>query len=108
MSFVIDYNKLAARELFPGIVARIDHTDSMTVMHVTLEEDAILPEHHHPQEQWTNVIEGQLEMTIDGKTSVLEKGMVAKLLPNVPHSARALTRFIAIDVFTPPRNDLKE
>lgn len=107
MTVIIDYNQLEAKELFPGIQAKIDHSEDMTVMHVTLEEGAQLPEHHHPQEQWTNVIEGSLEMTIDGVSSVLKPGMVARLLPNVPHSARALTRCIAIDVFSPARNDLK-
>ncbi len=107
MSQITDYNQLTSKELFPGIQAKIDHSDNMTVMHVTLEKGAVLPEHHHPQEQWTNVLNGKLEMTIDGKTSVLEPGMAAKLPSNAPHSARAITDCDVIDVFYPARDDLK-
>ena len=107
MSDVKDYNQLIARELFPGIRAKIDHSEQMTVMWVDMDEGAVLPEHHHPQEQWTNVIEGKLEMTINGVTYTLEAGMVAKLPSDTPHSARALSNCKAIDIFSPAREDLK-
>ena len=107
MSHIIDFNQLEVKELFPGIRARITHSDKMTLMHVSLDKGAELPEHHHPQEQWTNVISGKLEMTIDGQTTILVPGMVAKLPSNTPHAARAITDCEAIDVFNPSRDDLR-
>jgi quercetin dioxygenase-like cupin family protein len=107
MSYIFDFNQLKAKELFPGINAKIAHSDKMTIMHVSIDKGAALPEHHHPQEQWTNIISGKLEMTINGKTTILEPGMVVELPSNMPHSARALTDCEVIDVFNPPRNDLR-
>jgi quercetin dioxygenase-like cupin family protein len=50
---------------------RHHHSEELTFGHITLEKGAVLPEHHHVQEQWTHVIEGQLEFSMQGETVVL-------------------------------------
>jgi quercetin dioxygenase-like cupin family protein len=79
----------------------------MSLAYLTIEAGAPLPEHTHPHEQVTNVIEGQLELTIAGETSVLTPGKVAVIPPNMPHSGRALTPCRAIDVFYPVREEYR-
>ncbi len=95
------------REIVPGFHGKMVHTDGLTVAHFRIEAGSILPEHHHVHEQVTNVIEGELEMTINGVTQVCKAGMVATIPPNVPHSGKALTDCKVMDVFRPARADYR-
>jgi quercetin dioxygenase-like cupin family protein len=108
MEIFIDTAGIHEKMLQPGIFAKLVHTDTMSIAHVRLEKDAILPVHHHPHEQVTNVLSGELEMTIGNEAPrVFGPGQVAILRSNVPHGARALTDCLVIDVFNPVREDYK-
>jgi len=100
-------NALTAKTLVPGITGKLVHTDGMTILHAHIEKGAVLPEHQHPHEQITNIISGELEMTIGGETKVCKPGDVITIASNVPHSARALTECRVIDAFQPVREDYK-
>jgi quercetin dioxygenase-like cupin family protein len=102
----INPSSLLTKELAPGFTARLIHTREMTVAYVSIKAGSILPEHFHINEQVTNMIEGELEMTVGGETRICEKGTLVTIPSNVPHSAVALTDCQVIDVFTPPRTDL--
>ena len=93
--------------LAPGIRARAVTGESMTVTHVKLDAGALLPLHTHNNEQLVNVIEGHLELTVDGRPHDLVPGTVMVLPPNVPHSGRAVTECRVIDVFHPVREDFR-
>lgn len=94
-------------EIFPGFYARMVHTQGLTIAHVQIHAGSVLPEHQHPHEQVTNILEGALEMTVDGQTAVCTAGMVVSIPPDAPHSARALTDCRVIDVFRPVREDYR-
>jgi quercetin dioxygenase-like cupin family protein len=65
------------------------------------------PLHSHAEEQITIVLEGELEMEVDGETRLLRPGQVAVMPPFVPHAARTHDRpSVEIDVFSPPRQAL--
>ncbi|MDH4222707.1 MAG: cupin domain-containing protein [candidate division Zixibacteria bacterium] len=98
-------DKLPALEIAPGIVGRIVTADSMTVAHVSIVAGSILPEHAHVHEQVVNVIQGKLELTVEGKVHILIPGTAMVLPPNVPHSGKAITDVKVIDVFHPVRED---
>jgi quercetin dioxygenase-like cupin family protein len=67
-----------------------------------------MPVHSHPHEQWSHVLEGELEFDIDGEKMLLTPGMTAYIPSNAPHSAVAHTQCKVIDCFTPPRQDFIE
>ena len=71
-----------------------------------LIKGASLPEHNHINEQLMHVIEGEFEFTIDGKKNICSKGSTFLIPSNVPHSGRALSKCIIMDVFCPKREDL--
>jgi quercetin dioxygenase-like cupin family protein len=104
---IINTDELPAREIAPGFEARFIHTPHLTLAYVNITAGSILPEHEHPQEQITHVLEGKLELTINGVVSVIEPGIVAVIPGNVRHSGRALTDCRALDVFHPVREDYK-
>lgn len=102
-----DPGSLHVKEIVPGFVAKMVHTDELTVAHVRAMQGSELPEHHHPHQQITNIINGELEMTVDGNTMLCTPGMVVTIPSNVPHSARAISDCELIDVFHPVREDYK-
>ena len=95
------------RELAKGIRGRYFHTSSNTIGYVDIDKGAILPAHSHMHEQTTQILEGQLEMTIGGVTQILEPGVITLIPSNVVHSARALTDCKVKDFFSPVREDYK-
>jgi len=62
------------RELIPGTRVRFIHSDRMTVAHWHFDPDIDLPEHSHPHDQITNILEGEFELTVDGVPEVLSAG----------------------------------
>lgn len=106
MSF-INYNTKNKVNIFPGIQSAMEHSTHSTFGCVTLETGVIAPIHSHPHEQWTYVLEGEMEFTLDGETQLLLPGMGAFIASNVLHGAKAVTACKVIDVFTPVREDYK-
>ena len=72
---------------------------------VLLKKGCIVPEHSHPNEQLTYILEGALKFWIDGKEIVINAGEVLTIPPNMPHKAEAVEDTVDIDVFYPPRAD---
>lgn len=100
-------SEIKQRELAKGIKGRYFHTNAMTIGFVDIEKGAILPAHSHVHEQTTQIIEGQLEMTIDGVTQILEPGTITLIPSNVIHGANALTDCKVVDIFSPVREDYR-
>ena len=98
---------LESREQMPGFHGRFIHGDTVTVVHWEIEAGATLPEHSHPHEQVSNLLEGEFEMTIDGLTERMHAGTVAVVPSNAVHSGRALSRCRFVDGFQPVREDYR-
>jgi quercetin dioxygenase-like cupin family protein len=99
--------ELVQKELRPGIKGRFFHTKNNTIGFIELEAGAVLPEHNHIHEQTTQVIEGQLELIVDGQSQILKPGMIITIPSNVLHQAKALTLCRVTDIFSPIREDYK-
>lgn len=104
---LIALQSLPVREIFPGFRARLVHTDRVTHSWVEIDEGAAFPEHEHPHEQIVSVIDGTLELTVDGTTHALERGAVFVIPPHVLHKGRALTPCRVLDAFAPGRDDYR-
>ena len=105
---ILNYNTLPKKEIWPGIKAAFGHSDNITFALVSIEKGSLVAEHSHPHEQWTFILEGDFEFTINGTTQLLKQDMAAHIPSNAPHSARALTPVKAIDCFTPCREDFRK
>lgn len=99
-----DLNNL---RLAPGIDAKIITADTMTVTHVRIKAGSPLPEHTHVHEQVVNLIEGEMEIVVDGRPHRMTAGSVFVLASNIPHSVRAVTDCYVVDVFHPVREDFR-
>lgn len=102
---LVNLSELPELQIAEGLLARAVTADTVTVLHVKISAGALLPEHAHHNEQVVNVIEGELELTVEGTTHSLVPGRVMVLPPNVAHSGRAVTDCRVVDVFHPVRQD---
>jgi quercetin dioxygenase-like cupin family protein len=97
--------QLPAKELAPGLTGYYVHGTQMTLGMVEIKAGSVLPQHKHVHEQITYILEGQLDMVIDGKLCSLTAGMFYVIPSNTIHGATAITDCKAIDVFNPVRED---
>jgi len=104
MGFV-DTSSLKVIERLPGWKGRYFHSENMTFAHYDFTRGSSIHEHFHPEEEVYEVIEGELEVTVEGVTEVLRPGLVAIVPSNARHSVRAMTdgRLIVVDY--PLRHD---
>ena len=96
-----------SREIVPGYHGKFVHGENMTATHWQVEAGAVLPEHAHPHEQISVVLEGTFELTINGEARQLTPGDVAVIPGHAPHSGRAITACRLMDVFSPPRDEYR-
>jgi len=101
----LDTNSLPVMERLPGWRGRYFHSQNMTFAHYEFTRGSSIHEHFHPEEEVYEVIEGELEVTIDGMTQIAGMGRVAIVPGNVRHSVKALTDGRAIIVDYPARRD---
>lgn len=105
---LINYQNLPKQKIWEGIIGAIHHSDKATMAYVYIEEGIQLPEHSHHNEQWSHVIEGTFEFTLNGKVITVSAGMSLHIPSNAPHSGRAITQCKIIDCFIPVREEWKD
>ena len=103
----VDTDKLKVTERLPGWRGRYFHSQHMTFAHYDFKRGASIHEHFHPQEEVYEVIQGELEMTVDGTTQIARAGLVAIVPGNARHSVKALTDGRAIIVDYPSRREFE-
>jgi quercetin dioxygenase-like cupin family protein len=104
---MVDISKLRVIERLPGWHGRYFHSEHMTIAHYDFARGASVHEHFHPQEEVYEVVEGELEVTIDGEAHVARPGIAAIVPSGVHHSIRALTDGRAIIIDYPVRREFE-
>jgi quercetin dioxygenase-like cupin family protein len=99
----VDISSLRVIERLPGWRGRYFHSANMTFAHYDFVRGATIHEHFHAEEEVYQVIEGELELTIDGVAEVVRPGLAGIVPANVRHSVKALTDGRAIIVDSPVR-----
>ena len=87
----IENGAMRTGEPLPGWRGRFFRSDSMSFAQYEVDRDSSIHEHHHPNEEVWIIVEGQLEVTVDGETRIVNAGDVAVVPGDVPHSVVALT-----------------
>ena len=104
---IVEIDTLRVIERLPGWFGRYFHSQNMTFAHYEFHSGASIHEHFHPEEEVYEVIEGELEVTIDGVPQTARPGVVAIVPANARHSVKALTDGRLIVVDTPRRPDFQ-
>jgi quercetin dioxygenase-like cupin family protein len=68
---------------------------------------AVIPTHQHPQEQTGYLLSGRMIMTIAGKACEVSAGDSWTIPGGIEHGMRVLEDSVAIEVFSPVRQDYR-
>jgi quercetin dioxygenase-like cupin family protein len=101
----IPWNSVAIENLNPLFGRQLVVGQNIMLARVLLKKGCIVPEHSHPNEQVTYILEGALKFWIDGKEILIRAGETLTIPPNMPHKAEAIEDTVDLDVFYPPRAD---
>jgi quercetin dioxygenase-like cupin family protein len=78
--------------------AHIVPSEHVLTMFFETDDDLEVPEHAHGA-QWGVVLEGELELTVDGVARSYRRGDTYYVPAGAPHLARVKGRYAGIDVF---------
>ncbi len=91
-------NELLTRGMISG--------EQGTIGYFTYKKGAVVPTHHHSNEQYSLITKGSVKVKILDKEYIVKAGDGIIIPPNVPHSFTALEDdTIDIDFFSPARKD---
>ncbi len=108
MSYFIDASDRKPMELVPGVRTRTFWGEQMLLSLVEVDANSEVPLHTHPHEQGGVIIEGELEMGVDGEVKLLKPGDMYIIPGNVEHYAKAhAVKAVALDIFSPVREEFK-
>ncbi len=90
----------------PGVVRRVlAHSPGLMLTEHILDAGAVLPEHNHPHEQMVYIVSGRIELILNGNLFIMEAGDSLDLPPGASHKVTALVKTVALDIFSPARQD---
>ena len=99
------WSDVTAEALTPLFTRRMIHSERMTIARLELKKGTTVPRHSHENEQVSTVDQGVLRFTFDSGDVDVSAGQTLVIPPNEAHSAVALEDCIALDIFSPPRED---
>ena len=99
----IDVRNQATGEPLPGWHDRYFASQSMSFAYYDVDAGASIHAHSHDEEEVWHIVEGALEITIDGETAVASAGTAAVVPPNSVHSVKARTNARVIIANHPTR-----
>ncbi|MHA1630797.1 MAG: cupin domain-containing protein [Candidatus Heimdallarchaeota archaeon] len=103
----IDLNTIQEKEVVPGFHGKFIQTKNNAIVYWKIDAGSTLPEHHHPHEQTVNLLSGDFEFTLDGKTRKIQPG-TAVVVPSIaPYSGTAISNCFIIDIFYPLREEYR-
>lgn len=93
-------------ELLPGIrIKTLVHGKKTLMSEFVLAKGSVLPTHKHPYEQTGYLMKGRLRLTIGTKTFDVGEHDSWCVEPDVEHTACVLEDSVAVEVFSPARQD---
>ena len=103
----MNLDTIPSKEIMPGYHGKMVHGEKISWAFWTVEIGAEVPEHAHHHEQIMHVVQGEFEFTLNGETAIYRSGDVVVIPSNTPHSGKALTACMLMDVFSPVREAYK-
>jgi quercetin dioxygenase-like cupin family protein len=94
------------KQVLEGIkIKTLVYGDKTLLTEFRLEKGSQLPRHAHPHEQTGYLISGRIRLFIGDKAFEVEPGDSWCIKSNVEHKADILNDSVAIEVFSPVRED---
>jgi len=100
-----NWDLLEEEVLNPLLGRKMINGSQMTVARIKLRKGAVVPSHSHSNEQISMVESGELRFVISGEARILRSGDLVIIPPDAPHTVEALEDSLAVDLFSPRRED---
>lgn len=84
-----------------AVSSRAMRCDGGLTVYFSFHQEVTLPPHSHGA-QWGTVLEGQVDLTIDGRTREMKPGDIYDIPAGVVHAVRVAKGSKVIDVFEEP------
>jgi quercetin dioxygenase-like cupin family protein len=99
-------DQLTYRSLLDGVdMGLMVHGEKTLMARFKLKKGSLIPAHDHPHEQTGLLLSGRLVFTVDGKDLEVTPGDSWCIGSGIPHSARAVEDSVAVEAFSPVRED---
>lgn len=93
-------------QVLPGIELKtLTHGQTTLFAEFRLQKGRLLPKHSHPQEQTGYLVSGSIRLTIGSEVFTAGPGDSWCIPGGVDHQAEILEDSVAIEVFSPVRED---
>lgn len=101
------WSKVKSSQLLPGIVGKQIVGERVMVCRFRYDPNVVEPVHSHESEQFSYVVEGQVQFISGGKQISAGPGDVLHFPSNVPHGLQVLDQGAElVEIFSPLRPDL--
>jgi quercetin dioxygenase-like cupin family protein len=100
-----NWNHITEEQLNPLVTRQAIHGSTITVARLTMKKGCIVPTHSHVNEQITTVEEGALLFVTPDERIIVRAGESLCIPPNIPHAVESLEDSVALDIFSPVRED---
>jgi quercetin dioxygenase-like cupin family protein len=101
----IDWSSLPVHAPIDGITGQVQLGAELSAALFQLSPEAVVPRHHHVNEEFGQVLEGSLELEVNTVVSRLTAGDSFLIPGNVPHAAVAGPEgCLLLECYAPPRN----
>jgi quercetin dioxygenase-like cupin family protein len=85
---------------FEGVRAWLLQSEKHQLVFFEMETTARVPEHSHDYDQWGFMVQGKMELTVNGEKKVVESGDEYVIPAQAKHNARFLVKSRVIDFFS--------
>lgn len=89
-----------------GVTAFLSQSDDHQIVFIYFEKDTDVPEHSHAS-QWEIVIEGKVDLLMNGKYQIYKKGEHFFIPGGIKHSAKVYAGYHAV-IFFAEKNRYKK
>jgi quercetin dioxygenase-like cupin family protein len=100
-----DWSQVKEEPLNPLATRQMIHGSTITIARLRTRKGSIVPTHSHVNEQITTMEKGSMLFVTPTEKIVVRAGESLVIPPNVPHSVESLEDCVAVDIFSPVRED---
>jgi quercetin dioxygenase-like cupin family protein len=103
---IVPGSNVNGSEAFPGLLRRVlAYNENLMLTEHTMEAGSEFPRHSHPHDQLAYLVSGHIRVSAGSQVFEARAGDSFVLRGGVEHQVWALEKSVALDVFTPLRED---
>lgn len=93
-------------EMFDGVARRTLNAGALSSIHeIEIAAGSVVPMHTHPHEQIGYLVSGRVKFELGDETKELTAGDSWVIPSEVPHEVTAIVDSVALDIFSPAREE---